>query len=269
MVADNSEAEKRKRGRSPSYPGIGLEEALERARVVWDTEKKHAASIDTLQGHWGYASRSGQGSIIVAALKKFGLIEDEGMGNARRARLSELAQRIILDEREDSSERDALIRDAALRPPIHRELWEEFQREGSVPSDANFAHKLRFERNFTDRAIREFIPQFRETLAFAKLIGPDGTLDSGADKTSRKNEANVNPATVTRHDTGDPGALPPGLSALQIPLAPGEYATIQAAFPLTEAKWQQLEAVLQVFKRGLIAADEDSWEFAADEASEG
>lgn len=29
MVAENGNAEKRKRNRSPSYPGIGLEEALD------------------------------------------------------------------------------------------------------------------------------------------------------------------------------------------------------------------------------------------------
>ncbi len=262
MVTDNASTDKRKRGRSPSYPGIGLEDALGRVRLIWNTERKHAASIDTIQGHWGYASKSGQGAIIIAALKKFGLIEDEGIGEARRARVSELTQRIILDEREDSSERGGFVREAALKPAIHRELWEEFQREGSVPSDANLAHKLRFQRNFTDRAIREFIPQFRGTLTFAKLIDADGTLDSGADKLHREGEANVNSATMSPQHTGGSNTPPPGLSALQIPLAPGEYATLQAAFPLTEAKWKQLEAVLSVFKSGLIAPDEDSWDSA-------
>jgi hypothetical protein len=52
------------------------------------------------------------------------------------------------------------------------------------------------------------------------------------------------------------GTPPAGASALQIPLAPGEFATITAAFPLTEDKWDQLLNVLEVFKKGLIARPE-------------
>jgi hypothetical protein len=165
------EVHKPKRPRSPGYPGISLREAIEKARVLHGKESRSAAPIEAIYDHWGYAPKSGAGNVAISALKKFGLIEDEGSGQKRKARLSDLGLRIVLDERVDSPEREEAIRRAALLPKIHRDIWEHFG--GSLPSDANLRHFLRFERGFTENAAAELIKELHDTVAFAQLDPSD------------------------------------------------------------------------------------------------
>jgi diadenosine tetraphosphate (Ap4A) HIT family hydrolase len=53
---------------------------------------------------------------------------------------------------------------------------------------------------------------------------------------------------------------------LHVPVAPGEYVTIWADFPLTEEKWQQMFAVLSAMKAALVEAGADE---LRDDASDG
>jgi hypothetical protein len=93
-------------------------------------------------------------------------------------------------------------------------------------------------------------------------MDPDGTLAGGIRSDHEEAGDSVRVTTHGRTNGGareqkPPLGMPPaGASALQIPLAPGEFATITAAFPLTEDKWDQLLNVLEVFKKGLIARPE-------------
>ena len=171
---------KRKKGRSPSYPGISLETAIQRAEKVYEIEGKHPAHVDTLLRHWDYAPNSGPGLTTISALGKFGLIENEGTGSSRKARLSPLALRIVQDKRENSVERDAAIREAALMPPIHRELWEKFG--GRLPSVENLRFELVHDRHFTETGAGEFIQSFQSTIEFAKLAEGASVPDEGSAK---------------------------------------------------------------------------------------
>jgi hypothetical protein len=40
---------------------------------------------------------------------------------------------------------------------------------------------------------------------------------------------------------------------VQVPYSPGEWALVQAAFPLSEAAWTQMIAVLEAMKPGLVS----------------
>ena len=51
-------------------------------------------------------------------------------------------------------------------------------------------------------------------------------------------------------DTQQPQKL-----VVQLPIAPAEFAALQAPFPLTEAKWEQMLAVLNAMKPALVGAD--------------
>lgn len=171
----------KKKGRSPSYPAINLKAAIEKASMLYQKEGKHATPTFTAMSDMGYSPTSGAGIVALAALKKFGLVEDEGSGRDRVVKLTDLALDIILSPDDDSSGKMQAIQHAAMVPPIHSELWKEF--EGSLPSPANLRHNLIRKRNFTDSGANEFIRQFTETIEFAKLSGsaiisPD-TADSG------------------------------------------------------------------------------------------
>ena len=64
--------------RSPRAPSIDLETALASARKLYAEEKGNATPVDTAMRHWGYTSRNGRSLTLVAAVKQYGLIQDEG-----------------------------------------------------------------------------------------------------------------------------------------------------------------------------------------------
>ena len=167
MTTATDETGQRRRGRSPSYPGIALDTALQRAEQLHDQDGQSPGRASTVLAHWGYGPKSGQGLVVLAALAKYGLIDDQGVGDARRIKVSDRAKRILLDQRDDSPERRQLVQEAALTPPIHREIWQECS--GALPSDENLRHSLIFDRSFTESGARDFIRQFRQTVEFAGL----------------------------------------------------------------------------------------------------
>jgi len=236
-------AHKRKRERSPSYPGISLETAIGRAEALLGVEGRNAVPVDVVLKDWGYNPGSGMGLVTLAALKKFGLLVDEGAGRSRQARLSELGLRIVLDVPE-SPDRLEAIREAALKPAIHTELWRHYN--GSLPSDEAIKVRLRRDLGFTDRAVGEFIPQFRKTVAFAKL-------DASVSLPLSEDE-HVMPAAPSTSAVGERQGSA-RQRTVQVPLLNGEWAFVQADFPLTENAWQQFLRVLEVMKPGLVAVD--------------
>jgi len=252
MNEQSKESQKRKRARSPNYPGIDLKEALKRAQELQKAEDRNAAPINVVLGHWGYKPNSGPGLVAVAAMKKFGLVVDEGSGDRRKVRLSDAAIRILLDEREDSSAKLRAIQEAALRPTIHAELWQRYG--GSLPSDQNLKYYLRTERTFTEAGAEEFIRQFKGTLDFANLLNGGKLSGDEEDKEEDESEGLMAPPT-TLADTLPPpkpktGARQPRV--VQLPISASEWAALQAPFPLTESQWQQMLTVLDAMKAGLV-----------------
>src|SRR5271157_2723435 len=104
-VATTANSEKRKRTRSPAYPYINLETAILRAKEFYDKELRNAANVNVAAKHWGYVEASSNAAQTVAALINFGLLQDEGVGDKRRVRLTQSGLRILLDTRPDSKER--------------------------------------------------------------------------------------------------------------------------------------------------------------------
>ena len=102
LAVEMDSRQKRSRTRSPAYPYIALPSALEKAAVLWQVEGRHAAAVSVALQHWGYKEDSSTGYSCVAALKKFGLVDHEGMGETRQVRLSGLALSILLDKNPDS-----------------------------------------------------------------------------------------------------------------------------------------------------------------------
>ena len=167
MAVEIDPRQKRSRTRSPAYPYIALPSALEKAAVLWQVEGRHPAAVSVALQHWGYKEDSSTGYSCVAALKKFGLVDHEGMGETRQVRLSGLALSILLDKNPDSPERRDALRAAALGPRIHAELWERYGTE--LPSDQSLKRFLVVERNFNEAAVDELLDEYKVTMAFAGL----------------------------------------------------------------------------------------------------
>jgi len=178
-MSDKSDADS-KRVRSPGYPALNLKVAIEKAHDFYKAESRNSAVLPVAVEHWGYSKKSGSGLKAVAALKSFGLIEVEGSGTSRRIKLSELALRIILDDRETSPDRPKAIATAALKPKIHKKLWDLWGLD--IPSHGNIRHHLIFEEKFNEKFVNDFIKEYKSTIEYSKLAEQSGTESAGEDQ---------------------------------------------------------------------------------------
>jgi hypothetical protein len=234
----------------------------------------------TVMKHWGYKNSTGRSGLALAALKKFGMLEEVGKGKAedRRLQLTQLADDILNHPSSDAKHQ--AIQTAALNPSIHRELWEEYGRQ--LPSDANLEFNLRRNRGFTESGAAEFVREYRETMEFAGLIGDHlEETEPDPDVFPRETEANANAAAApaaeqpaeisfeaavpgapglsrgkTEQVVGVQGAAGQAMQSYPIPIAlqGRPPVVITGAFPLTESEWAQFNAVLTAMKPVLVGA---------------
>jgi hypothetical protein len=261
-------AAKAARTRSPNYPGISLRTAIDRARVFYNNDKRNWSHVDTALHHWGFKPRSGAGLVVLAALKSFGLLQDDGSGTSRRVRLTDFALKVLLlDDAEHAPERQRLLQDAALKPKVHADLWKHYR--GSLPSDVTLRYELMTQRGFTENAVKEFIPQFKDTIAFANLAAGDKlTGNDGDNSEATLDPFAVGPVTVasasaeTRTASGQVGQERPNTRVVNLPLSGDAWAALQVPFPMSEDDWDQMLAVLNAMKRGIVrkrpTAEEES-----------
>jgi hypothetical protein len=244
---------KKPKGRSPAYPAISLETAIQRARQLYEKERRHPTRVVDIASHWDYKSLNGPAAQSIAALKKYGLLADEGTGEDRKAQLSDLADTILLHP--DEATRRVAIQDAALRPAIHRELWEKYHED--LPSDRTLLWDLTRDRGFTETGASEFIREYRATIAFAQL----GTY--APSQTPASEDETLEDDDMGDSDTSPPAQGPPSkqprrqptaetTQSYSIPLISGGVVVVEGEFPLSERDWDQFIAVLNAMKPGLV-----------------
>ncbi len=240
MDPQNEEPQKKAKPRSPSYPAIDLETAIARASDLWQKEHMNSAATSVILGHWGYTPKSGNGLLTLAALIKFGLLTTEGSGNDRKARLTELARKIILDDRPNSPERDIAIREAALNPIIHKELWGKYKSE--LPSDDNLRHELRYNEGFTDSGAVECIRELRGTWAYVKLAESATMPEEGKDKPS--SEVEVGDETK---------GIPTSPNKAVFIISGGSTSVrLEAPLPMSKARWEQITKTIETIKDDFV-----------------
>jgi hypothetical protein len=258
--------DRRQKGRSPSYPGISLATAVERARALYERERKNAAPMAAITAAWGYKSpTTGPASVSYSALKKFGLLVEDKASGHRVGRLTPLALEILLNP----NNADA-IRKAALLPPIYREMWEEYGND--LPSNETLRWQLVAQRGFTETGFEEFVRGYRETLVFAQLdaVGKtgqtsdpvldedddDGPLQEILDPSREKipSEPAVRTLPVRQYYQEIPErTVPANVLRMPVRLVGGATIYLEGEFPISEAGWKQFLAVLEAMKPGLVA----------------
>lgn len=155
--------EKRKRQRSPNFPAVGLPEAIERLNKFMAIDGRAGAPPEIAVKHIGFTSAHGAAMSVLAALKRFGLVED------KNGRVVPTQRGIEINSLPAAHERRAkAIREAALAPSIYAELIEQYRATG-LPHDETLAGELVADRGFNSNGVKDFIKGFRETLDFAGL----------------------------------------------------------------------------------------------------
>lgn len=156
-----------------------LQVALEKARKLWDKSKRFPVPLQVVASAMDYGVKSSSFAQAISTLRSYGLIDITGVGSDRKAVVSDLGQKILLEHKD----RDRLIQEAALSPTIFRELWDEFFKpdDGMAP-DESMIHYLRWDRAdgvFNEGVILPLIADFKATVGFAKLA--DGAMMSRQD----------------------------------------------------------------------------------------
>lgn len=242
------------------FPFIPLPRAIERARELYKIAQGHEVPVVTAVRAWGYSGKSSGGLQTVAALKAFGLLEDSGNAETRKVKLSEAGLRILRDPRDISPERDALVRRAALTPPIHSEIIEKYN--GLPPSDEAFKAHLLMERNFKDAAVDDFLKEFAATMAYAK-VSDSGTIQDMNQTVSPQNIPASSPnkptetaGVVVRRYPGE-GNSPPEERTIASGLLSGSasFRVLVTGGPLGVKEIERLIKKLQVDKEILAEAD--------------
>lgn len=237
---------KRSKHRSPNYPAIGLEKALERAQAIYGQAGRNPLSLAAALNIWNY--KMGAGNQMVAALKSFGLLDVKGEKENRQLRLTDAAIRII----GNAPDRAKLLKEAALKPSIHKEVWDKYN--GELPADIIIREYLRWERGFNEEAIDGFIAQLRETIEFAKVRTSDKLRnrvdrddDDDADDDDDDDDTDDDDTDNLRMDAGvkkqknKPPALIAGLMYLPLILPKNPQAgVLQVPMEMTKKEYDLL-----------------------------
>jgi hypothetical protein len=246
--------------RSPSYPAINLEQALQRTRQLFDEAGRHPAPVSSAVAAWGYKPTSSGGRLAVAALKKFGLAVDEGSREARKVSISKLGRELLVyDGNRDSAEWKERAQKAALMPKIHKDLWTKY--EGSLPSDGVIRPYLELDLDFSPSAAGDLLKEFRQTIEFAKLTAAGGSVSENGEDADEDSDPDESMTPATLEDDNATTALAAAersnkpRQTVQVTYAPNEWALVQAPFPLTRAKWASMMAVLEAMSVGLVEDD--------------
>jgi len=242
-VSETDEITK-KRVRSPNHPVVDLKTAIERAAVLHGDYKKHAVLIGRAQQRWKYKPGSSVADQTVAALRAYGLLRVTGTGKQRKVAITDAADRII----GNAPDRDKLIREAALAPPIHGELWEKYGQD-ELPHDDVIREYLRWEREgkgFNEDVVGGVVARFKSTIAFAKLDSSDIIEEEAEHENETSKDEHAKPGkkkpAKSKGITGPIGMV----RDLDIPLQNGGVATFPV--PMTSADHTLLAAILEGLK---------------------
>lgn len=175
---------KRRSGRSPAYPFISVKKALDQADALRKQEGEYDSPLPSAFKAWGYGEKSSGGRQTLATLKYYGLIDVSGDGDARKVKVSDVARRILLDNREDETEKKKLIRQIALSPNAHRVIYDQYP--NGLASDGTVEHFLVFEHHFKPDAAKELLAEYKETTEFAEVYKPDNSLDKNEEEDDNK-----------------------------------------------------------------------------------
>lgn len=190
--------------RSPNFPFISLQKAIERAEQLHSKEGRHQVRLDVVAKHWEYALKSSGLLQTVGALRMFGLLNVEaGTGHARLLRLTERAIRILLDKRVE--EKTKALQEAALAPSLYADLWKLWG--PTMPSEANAISHLTVDLGFNPSSAPAVFAAYKDTVAYAglndrgKLSGESGDrVTPPAEEPEDMNDAINDPVRVSQQE---------------------------------------------------------------------
>jgi hypothetical protein len=222
--------------RSPNYPALGLSEAVSLTRKLWNKEKKTPVDAATAAAAIGYKGLSGPSRTALAALKRFGLVDEDNTG----LRVSPLAMNIIHAANEET--RLQSLREAATKPDLFRQL---LKTHGQASNDALRSYLIT-RLDFSETGAKALIDAFRDTIAVAKLDDPEYIVPDDSDGTG-----DMNAESQAGSGEGRTGGGGKPLRTFSWPLSAETTARLEivGGEELTAAHLDALSQYLEVAKR--------------------
>lgn len=233
--------QKANRHRSPNYPSISLEEAIQKIRVIYDDHRKNPADREVFSKILGYKGLNGASAKVISSLSKYGLLE----GSGTALRVSSIGEDLAL-HRPGDPEFAKAVHIAVGSPTFFKELFLEYP-EGLPTSDHSIEAALR-KRGFHPQAVAPAIQTYRDTLDYeAKVTTASEEPQPDADKESPQKDADGSTPP-------NAPAPPPGQVSYSIPIAPDSRTiVVSGPFPVSRAEWNQFQKVLAAFEPALIS----------------
>lgn len=148
------------RMKSPSYPSMSLEEAIESTEKLFRAARSNPVDRAVAAQAMGYTGLTGRSGKVLSNLSQFGLIEKAGKNEVKVSRRA-----LEIFHPDSPADKAAAIVQAAYEPELFAELrdrgWAETLHEGAIRS-------YLFKNHFTDVAIPPAIRAFVDTCRFAQ-----------------------------------------------------------------------------------------------------
>jgi hypothetical protein len=246
-TAKDPEKKKGTKDRSPNFPAVTFDVALEAAKKLWEADKKHLVDLELALKRLGY-TKNGRSMRVLSALKKYGLITFEG----NEIRVSDDANAVFIYP-QGTPERETRIKSLAMRPAIFKEVLKRFP--NGLPADDNLAAKLQHELGFTEDAVGQFIKALHSAMATAGVDRLPPDADTSEEVVTSEAESMLQTAAVAATPTG-PRSQQPGTQSRTWNL--GEDTVAQLVIParLTRKNVEKLRKYVEA----LATEASISWE---------
>jgi hypothetical protein len=156
------------RDRSPAFPVVSLEVAIEKLIEFEAHFKRSGARPEKVGDAWGIKTKA-YVDRIAAAMRYFGLLEYQGAGKDRIVIVSEDGRKYLRSHQEEAKRQ--VIKAAALQPKQIAKFWNDWGADR--PADAACMDDLIQNHGFSDSGARDFLKVYDATIAYAKLSESD------------------------------------------------------------------------------------------------
>lgn len=172
-MTDEQTDTKAQKDRSPSFPFIPLQTAIERLVAFDQTFGRHDTPANKVGRAWKMKDGSSQAFQTMAALKSFGFLDYRGSGPTRATFLTDEGRKYIRAQ-QDSIKRE-VARNAALKPKVIEKFWHLWGADR--PIDDVCLDDLHFKHGFTQSAAETFLRVYDATISYAGLSDSDKSDD--------------------------------------------------------------------------------------------
>jgi len=242
--------------RSPGYPSIPLNEAIDVVARIWENVRQNTVDREAAVKDMGYSGLTGQSAKMLSNLSHFSLVEKSGKGGIR---VSDTAVR-ILHPRSPDEKRQAL-NEAAYSPELFAQIKDKFP-DGFISENALKNYLMR--EGFAGIAVAPAIRSYTETYGFLRqenAIEGHRVLSQPESSSRDRTEATagVRPQTPTERESPVPAESPTvGVNTMSgervvfvEESGPSQYLKLVAAGPMDETLLEALEDYIKRQKKRL------------------